>query len=263
MTSERWGILGLQETHDAREDASWLERSNNKFWVFNNPGTSRARGTAIVFNRYIVKGPTTKEEVTHEILIEGRAQLLKFKWRDEESITVVNVYAPNVVLRAAEFYKELERKLQGRRVHFMMGDFNHVEMEIDRFPVRKPSSPAATDALKSLREAKGLWDGWRLENEATRQYTWSSLYEDSKGRTLRARLDRILTTPGMMGRAVEWKFESHRGISDHSPVLVTIRNRATPEVGGNRWRMRPEDLQDANTVSDLLATLKKTETTMK
>ena len=134
----KWGILGLQETHESIEASLRVEESNPHFICFPNPGTANSAGTAIMILRdYCTEQPV--EDIKHNILIPGRAHSVTLNWKGREEITIVNVYAPNRARDAIDFFRELAGKLPSK-VDFILGDFNHIENAHDRLPNRGPPS---------------------------------------------------------------------------------------------------------------------------
>lgn len=245
MKTDKWSIVALQETHESEAAAAELERANPRIWAYPNPGTTMAKGTMFLVHKDLLPETVSqKQDFTNTVLIPGRAQSLTFKWRNNETMTLVNIYAPNQESEAASFFKTLTRKLRGTNP-IIMGDFNHVENEIDRQPQREPN-PTIREAMTELRTSLGLVDGWRYDNPGTHAYTWTSLMP-----TLdvlpRSRLDRILVTPEIRRRSLKWEIHTPQGLSDHSPITVEIIDDQQPEMGPVRWRMTAEELKDPAT----------------
>lgn len=141
MKTGKWSFIGLQETHESALAAAELERANPRIWAFPNPGQTLSAGTMFMAHKDLLpEGINSKEDITHEVLIPGRAHSLKFKWRQDEMITLVNIYAPNDEGEAQRFFARVARKLRGSNP-IVFGDFNHVEHAIDRQPQRETRAP--------------------------------------------------------------------------------------------------------------------------
>ncbi|KAJ1193197.1 hypothetical protein NDU88_002502 [Pleurodeles waltl] len=95
------------------------------------------------------------------------------------------------------------------------GDMNLVTNPgLDR--ISRARAPDASTALGSFLDSFGLVDLWREQNTGKRQFTYSSVPHSSL-----SRLDYLFTTWAHVGRFREDAYYP-RGISDHSPVGVTL-----------------------------------------
>ncbi|KIO20982.1 hypothetical protein M407DRAFT_46642, partial [Tulasnella calospora MUT 4182] len=176
-------------------------------------------------------------------LIPGRAQRITFKWRGEEEISIVNIYAPNDITEAIIFFDEL-RNLLRRKPDIVLGDFNHIENTIDRKPDRGSPPAGIRTALQSFRSSLNLIDGWRETNQGIHSYTRTSPAINADGTRSQSRLDRGLVTPEMSQRAFKWEHVSSEGMSDHDVASVELFDEQAPRLGPGQWRMTLEDLED-------------------
>ena len=95
INDHKIAVLALQETHlDDNLLTSVHECFGKRLSVVNSklPGNPRASaGVAFVLNRALI---APKDLVVTE-LIEGRALAIKFKWHNDDEVSLINVYAPN------------------------------------------------------------------------------------------------------------------------------------------------------------------------
>ncbi|KAG8848762.1 hypothetical protein FRB96_001041, partial [Tulasnella sp. 330] len=237
------------ETYESIKAAQDLEVSDDKVWAFPNPGTSHSAGTIILVLKDKVKVNGGKAAFTNEILVEGRAQRLNFKWKDSEEMSMVNIYAPNDLNTALNFYQKLEDKLAMRKPTVLMGDFNHIEAAIDR-QSNKPLPDTSTVMLQKMQRNLQLEDGWREQNPVTHMFTWTSPRENRDGTRSRSRLDRILISKHMSKRAYVWGYTSSFSLSDHDVVTMEMSDNFSPKMGLGPWKMKIEDLDDEWTTEE-------------
>lgn len=242
MRAEKVGVVALQEVYDCTEAFADAERANAKVWAFPNPGTRNARGTGFLVHCEFMPGDLTKEDFTHEILLESRLHTLSWRW-GETDLVVANLYAPNAPQVAKDFFLKATDLLKRKEVSMVLGDWNHVESEVDRLP-RCGSTKAVVNAIGLLKRALSVEDSWREENPTNREYTWEGATPGAGGHTSRSCLDRILLLDDMVARSTEHVIDVGLTVSDHYPVRVKIIDDESPEVGRGRWRMNLEDLED-------------------
>ena len=230
LRNNKIGILAVQETH-LREDTidSLHAQFHQRLHIINSsvPECPNAMGVAIVLNKSYV---AWREATTH-ILVPGRAISVSVPWHKESIINVLAVYTPNRESDNADFWKSLREKwLAGQypKPDVFLGDFNCVEADIDRLPL-KQNAPAAAGALEEFKSELGLMDGWRQENPNKLAYSWS----DRMGR--RSRLDRIYVTEQILMCSREWAIKKAALSTDHNLVSVNFSNPGAPYIGRGRW----------------------------
>ncbi|KAJ3570053.1 hypothetical protein NP233_g4645 [Leucocoprinus birnbaumii] len=136
MRDEKIAILAVQEAH---LDLEMAEQINNLFKHITvvpspDPRNVNARGVALVLNQRITAvGDNIK---VHEIK-PGQAILLETKWHTDETLTILNVYAPNQAKANSDFWKDPRQIWSDPDTmppppDIMLGDFNIVEESIDR-----------------------------------------------------------------------------------------------------------------------------------
>ena len=239
LRNKRIGILAVQETH-LRDDTivSLHAQFHQRLHIINSsdPEHPNAMGVAIVLNKSYV---AWKEAITHEI-IPGRAILVSVPWHKDSIINVLAIYAPNREGDNAAFWDVLREKWNRNEFpnpDVLLGDFNCVEANIDRLPLRQ-NAPAAAKALEEFKSEIGLLDGWRQENPGTLAYTWA----DTSSR--RSRLDRIYVNEEILKCSREWLIRKVAFTTDHSLVSVNFSNPGAPYIGKGRWSMPLFLLQD-------------------
>ncbi|KAH9857505.1 Endonuclease/exonuclease/phosphatase, partial [Lenzites betulinus] len=233
LREKRIGILALQETHLNAENAKSLNEifhSSLQVYASEDPNAPlAARGVAFVVNKRVFNAD---DQVTHRVIAAGRAAEITVKWGANETLTLVNVYAPNDPNDNAEFWTMLKSDLtsrSGRRTDMMLGDMNIVEAAEDRAPAR--ADPArANSSLTELKTSLNLTDGWRNMNPNKRGFTFIQSCTGSQ-----SRLDRIYVSNRLLMKSAHWIIEEPGINSDHSLVSASLANYATPYIGPGRW----------------------------
>ncbi|XP_063806456.1 uncharacterized protein LOC134984922 [Pseudophryne corroboree] len=125
-----------------------------------------------------------------------------------------------------------------------LGDFNNVlDHALDRTR-RSPDAPVMRRRdFALLVDSLGLVDAWRARHPGTRQYTcFSPTYSSF------SRIDLALTSRGLLPRVIDVHYAT-RGISDHSPVILSLD---MGDVRGARfWRFNPFWLTQMGTDAEL------------
>ncbi|KIK67641.1 hypothetical protein GYMLUDRAFT_155051, partial [Collybiopsis luxurians FD-317 M1] len=245
MNQRNIGILVVGEAHLDQERKAEIERvhgANIKIFYSKPNNTSNAAGVAFVLNKNITS--TTGAKV-HEV-VPGHALLLESDWHNNESISILGVYAPNISMQAnAAFWTRVktffERNPRIRKPDIMIGDCNVVEEPMDRLPMRSDSL-AAVDSLDDLKTLLQLEDGWRNTNPTSLKYTFSRKGND--GITRHARLDRIYNKTSIQDHLFEWKIETPGIKTDHEMVSVRFTSITAPHIGRGRWVLPQHILYD-------------------
>jgi exonuclease III len=117
MRERKIGILCLQETHlDNTCEAQIEALYSRRLKVVNSrdpthPGTSV--GVAFLINRELTN---TGNIETLEI-IPGRALVLKIRWHNNETLTILNMYTPNDITQHPEFWEKPTKNGKKRIYH--------------------------------------------------------------------------------------------------------------------------------------------------
>ena len=120
----------------------------------------------------------------------------------------------------------------------LLGDFNLIESPIDRLPMHGDDK-GATDALRSLLATGHMSDGWRKENPAERDYTFTQSSTMSQ-----SRIDRIYIKRELESKTSGWDILGPGIPTDHRMPVMAIANYRTPHVGKGRWAMPTALLTD-------------------
>ena len=184
MRKQKILLLALQETHLDDEETETIGKMCPKIEIINNGVSKIKEGVAFAINKDLANNMTWN----HTVLIEGRASRLTIKVEEERGLDVIVIYAPNGDKDKKEFFIDLKNKLEQEQNisnTIIMGDFNSVEHELDRFPHRKDKTSVINEWLKIKNKFK-LIDGWRLHNELRKEYTYTQDTTHSM-----SRIDRI------------------------------------------------------------------------
>ncbi|EPQ60412.1 DNase I-like protein, partial [Gloeophyllum trabeum ATCC 11539] len=198
--------------------------------VYNTADSERPTasvGLAFVLNCEI----TNTSNVTVKELILGGALLLTTTWHNIDTISILNIYAPNDYGEQRDFWERLQAIWDEQclpKPDFMLGDFNLVEDPIDRSPPHADPLPP-TDALCDMHLTQHLVDAWRTDNLTERSYTfYSSLNRFS-------RIDRIYSQAHHVPNLLEWYMGPTVVPTDHNMVSVRYAPLNAPYIGPGQW----------------------------
>ena len=94
---------------------------------------------------------------------------------DEQTINLVNVYAPNTDTKRRTFLLILELFISRENENILGGDFNSImDNRLDKLGGDPNSRQAATYFLRTFNERYDLWDIWRERHKDERNYTWTA-----------------------------------------------------------------------------------------
>jgi len=212
MKTRKIAVLAAQETHPTGEVQERVQkrfRSTLHFIHSADPDEPGSRnGVTIILNKNLIK--TT--DVSLKTIIEGRVIMITIPWNGEDTLTIMNIYAPARNSEKEAFWTELNQKLrnlEGPNPDLVMGDFNLVENPgIDRLANSGNSDPTrAQDALSEFTTELNLADGWRRRHPRERNYTYT-------GQT-QSRLDRVYAREEIYPWCTEWAIEHPAVKTDH------------------------------------------------
>ena len=128
---------------------------------------------------------TTREKVGHYIMIKGSIQ--------EEDITIVNIYAPNI--GAPQYIRQIQTAIKGEidSNTIIVGDFNTPLSSRDRSPKMKINKE--TQALNDTLSKMDLIDIYRTFHPKTTEYTFFSSIHGTF-----SRIDHILGHKSSLGK---------------------------------------------------------------
>ncbi|PPQ78824.1 hypothetical protein CVT24_002384, partial [Panaeolus cyanescens] len=235
VRDEHLDVLVLQETHLTTEKMIDLCTRYPRLYIINthDPEQTNAKGVAIVLNKH----RTRWREIHATEIAEGRAVLVEVPWKQNESIKILGVYAPNETDLQEEYWNKMSEffeKDKSISPDIMMGDLNIVENKIDRHPPHRDAT-AATESLHNFRMEHNLQDSWRHKNPDKLEYTYTQ-FQNKKPKSL-SRIDRIYLNRDKVENCYAWE-SKYTGIkTDHKLVTVKIENPSMPFIGKGRWAM--------------------------
>ena len=187
-------------------------------------------GVAFVINKRRI---APKEWSVHE-LIPRRALLLRIKWHESESTSILNIYAPTHKPSHKPFWDQICSRHRAKRLQlpdFMLGDFNVTEDPIDRAP-NHPDDQAAVEALREIRTIWDLQDAWQHLNPGTCAYTYRA---SANGQQIQSRIDRIYIAKRLIPHTFDWAIKQSPIPTDHWMVKVKYAPKDAPYIGKGRW----------------------------
>jgi hypothetical protein len=174
--------------------------------------------------------------------------LFTLPWHSNLTLTILNIYAPNVHSESQAFWESLDLEWDRQGLpppDIMLGDFNIVEDAIDRLPSHTDPQSVVT-SLDSLRSKFRLQDGWRATNPNTKCFSFLQ-----KGTGAQSRIDRIYTTTDIIKTAVDWEVTTTALNTDHKMVYVKVIDQKAPYIGRGRWTMPLYMLKDKALILDI------------
>ncbi|KAH9913936.1 Endonuclease/exonuclease/phosphatase, partial [Fomitopsis serialis] len=249
VREDRIGLLCLQETHLSADDSDTVKKLYGRcLAIWNSPSTtaSSQQGVAIVLNRELVD----TANVHFQVLVPGRAALLRLHWHAEKRLTVLNVYAPNAPRDNAAFWQLLLSMAERGKYQtpdILAGDFNIVEEAIDRLPAKEDNIAAVTSFRDLLRRFR-LHDGWRTSEPTRKEYTFPQ-----RGSLSCSRLDRIYASMNLINSSHTWTIRATSVHTDHKLVSAALTTPNSPFIGRGRWTMPLHLLSDVQFMQDASA----------
>ena len=232
--NEKITVLALQETHLDQERLDQIQACFSKnLEIINSPLPENPRasaGVAFVINKALIR----PKETTVKVLLPGRAIMLKIKWLESCSSSIINIYAPHNRRLQPEFWAEAtanRRTLRMPLPDFVLGDFNVTEDAIDHVPAHHDLQ-IATEAIRDVRREWNIQDTWRLTHPDTRTFTY---HANTNNAQIQSRLDRIYTTPEVAQQVFDWQIKPSGVPTDHWLVKVKFAPSDAPFIGNGHW----------------------------
>ncbi|KAJ3738467.1 Endonuclease/exonuclease/phosphatase, partial [Lentinula detonsa] len=232
MRRNRIILMGIQETKLRENEHLELMEQNKVLTIYNNPDPNgkAAGGEAFLINNDLARN----KNISHEILIKGKASRLLIQLGPNDRLNIINAYTPNNEKEKTEFFKQLTRKIRKLKENddiILMADFNAVTESTDRLPQRR-DDPKVEEALEKLiKQIKGV-DGWREANTERLDYTFTSKSNGSM-----ARIDRIYVNKETKKNYSNWDIDTTLNLSDHKIITVFRNKENTPYIGKSQWKM--------------------------
>lgn len=251
-------VRGLNKSFKRRLIFRWLHKQKQQFiflqecyctnlctpqwrneWggeVFFSYGTNHSKGVMILIN------PALNCKIERVISDKnGRFIILKLSV-DQQSIVLVNIYAPNDTNQQTAFFSKLNQLLQefAQENIIIGGDFNCALSPKDKVggkPVTKKA--AVIKSVEALCESYNLRDIWRKQNPEFSRFTWRN-----KSLKIQCRLDYFLISDEFSNLTKKCDILLAPE-SDHSAVSIHIQSEALAQKKGpGFWKFNTALLQD-------------------
>ena len=200
-------ICCLQETQFTPRDTYRLKVRGWKK-IFHANGNQKKAGLAILItDKLDFKIKTiTRDKEGHYIMIKGSIQ--------EEDITIVNIYAPNI--EACQYIRQMLTAIKGEIYSntIIVGDFNSPRSPMDRSSKMKINKE--TQALNDTLNKMNLIDIYRIFHPKTTEYTFFSSVRGTF-----SRIDHILGHKSSLGKFKTIEILSSI-FSDHNAMRLDI-----------------------------------------
>jgi hypothetical protein len=162
----------------------------------------------------------------HGTLIEGRTQFITMQFPNNDTLTILNVYAPRTSNERAQIWHKINQAALDSDHYILGGDFNHLEVTDHRGTtgVRQMLRREAS-AWHHMTLRHGLFDTWRQDSFrklTMKEFTFDN--ERSGVGSAISRIDKFMVSQSLEerggGRIEAAAFV--RKLSDHLPLIITI-----------------------------------------
>ena len=151
LREKQFSIYCLQDTHFTKNYFNYI-RSQWGFEIFCSPGSSNARGVAILFNNnfeYILKNEK----------IDAHSNMIKLELEIENKfiVSLINLYGPNA--DSPHFYTEINDIISASLNEFTIicGDYNLIQdSKLDYYNYSTINNPKARIELLKLKQENNL-----------------------------------------------------------------------------------------------------------
>ena len=240
-------ICCLQETQFRPRDTYRLKVRGQKK-IFHANGNQKKAGVAILISEKIdFKTKTsTRDKEGHYIMIQGSIQ--------EEDITIVNIYAPNI--GAPQYIRQILTAIKGEidSNTIIVGEVNTPLSPMDRSSKMKIKKE--TQALNDTLNKMDLIDIYRTFYPKTTEYT---LFSSAHGTF--SRIDHILGHKSSLGKFKKIEIVSSI-FSDHNVMRLDINYRKKSVKNTNTWRLNSTLLNNQEITEEIKRKSKNTQKQM-
>ena len=191
--------------------------------IFHAYGNQKKAGVAILISDKIdfkIK-PFIRDKEGHYIMNKGSTQ--------EEDITIINIYAPNI--GAPQYIRQMlttmKREIDSNTI--IIGDFNTPLTTMDRSSEQKINKE--TQALNDTIDQIDLLDIYRTFHPKVAEYTFFSSAHGTF-----SRIDHILVHKSSLRKFKKIKIVSSI-FSDHNAMRLEINYRKKTVKNTNTWRL--------------------------
>ena len=222
-------ICCLQETHFRTKDTPRLKVRGWKT-IYHANGHQKKAGVAILISDKLDFKPKTviRDEEGHYILLKGSIQ--------QEDLTIVNIYAPN--MGAANYIRQLITKAKKHIDNntIIVGDFNTPLTEMDRSSKQKINKEIKT--LNDTLDQMDFTDIFRTFHPKATEYTFFSSAHGTF-----SRIDHILGHKSGLNRYQK------TGIipclfSDHNALKLELNHKRNVGKNSDTWRLKSSLLRN-------------------
>uniref|UniRef100_A0A8C0RHM1 RNA-directed DNA polymerase n=1 Tax=Canis lupus familiaris TaxID=9615 RepID=A0A8C0RHM1_CANLF len=235
-------ICCLQETHFRQKDTYSLKI---KGWrtIYHSNGPQKKAGVAILISDKLKFTPKTvvRDEEGHYLILKGSIQ--------QEDLTILNIYAPNV--GAAKYINQLLTKVKKYLDNntLILGDFNLALSILDRSSKHNISKEMR--ALNDTLDQMDFTDIYRTLHPNSTEYTFFSSAHGTF-----SRIDHILGHKSGLNRYQKI------GIvpcifSDHNALKLELNHNKKFGRTSNTWRLRTILLKDERVNQEIKEELKR------
>ena len=210
MKKQDPSICCLQKTHFRAEDTHRLIVRGWKKLFHVSGNDKKAGGAILISDKIDLKIKTIKRDKEgHHIMIKGSIQ--------EEDITIVNIYAPNI--GTPQYRRQMLTAIKGEidSNTFIVGDFNTSLSPMDRSSKVKINKE--TQALNDTLNKMDLTDIYRTVHPKTTEYTFFSSVHGTF-----SRIDHILGHKSILDKFKKIEIVSSI-FSDHNAMRLDINYR--------------------------------------
>ena len=212
--------------------------------IFHANGDQKKAGVAILISDKIdfkIK-TVTRDKEGHYIMIKGSIQ--------EEDITTVNVYEPNI--GAPQYIRQMLTTMKGEidSNTIIVGDFNMPLTQVDRSSKQKINKE--TQALNDAIDQVDLIDIYRTFHPKVAEYTFFS-----SAHGIFSRIDHILGHKSNLRKFKKIEIVSST-FSDHNNMRLGINYRKKNLKNTNTWRLNSVLLNSQEIIEEIKEEIKNT-----
>ena len=211
--------------------------------MFFSHGTNHSKGVMILIN------PSLQCKIERRITDKnGRFIILKLSF-DEQSIVLVNIYAPNDAQQQLEFFSKLNQLLNEftEEKLIIAGDFNCALSPKDKMGGKHVTRKAPViKQIETLCASHNLRDIWRNLNPELSRFTWRN-----KSLKIQCRLDYFLISEELCNLTKTCDIVLAPE-SDHSAISIHIQSDISAQKKGpGFWKFNTALLEDESYIAAL------------
>ena len=239
LEKKKYDMILLQETYSTLDSEKVWKQEWKGPMLFSH-GTSKSRGTLI-----LIRNELDFKVVSLKTDNEGRYIILKCLI-DDEPVSIVNIYAPNIENEQVKFLKSLDEKLNECNITdgsdlIIGGDWNVTQDPfLDKSGGLMNTKEKSVEMIIELKAKYNLCDPWRIKNPDTKRYTWRQ-----NKPLVQCRLDFWLLSESLYDLITS--IDINPSIqSDHSSIVLKLENIERNPRGPSLWKFNASLLNDSN-----------------